>query len=247
MTNDSGKLFDQVLFESNRTCCICRDGARPVEIHHIDLNHDNNARDNLAVVCSICQKYVHAHIPFSRDWTPEQVRLYDESWRAICAARLLPETPARDVEEYRQEVLLELSLACHHWKNDYIDLQPRDLQNVTGSFRDAWDLLIEAGRHEDTSDEWQKYQSLFDDLINSVNSNLRSILTCHSDVIPAAIKTLVIRTIRQLSVERRVYKFFGPARTSVKSRAEGVLRALATLARAADAGTKVSPVVIWRE
>jgi hypothetical protein len=151
------------------------------------------------------------------------------------------------MDEYRQEVLLELALACHDWKNTYIALQPRNLLNVTGNFKDVWDLLIEAGRHEDSAEEWNKYQPLFDGSIDRVSGSLRSIVTCHSDVIPVALKTLVIRTIRQLSVEQTVYKFFGPAQTSVKMRTQGVLRTLATLARAADARTEVSPVVLFRE
>jgi hypothetical protein len=247
MSDDTNRLFDHVLFKSDRTCCICRDRSRPVKIHHIDGNHSNNERSNLAVLCDPCHTLAHTNIPFSRNLTPDQVRMYDESWRAICAARLLPEAPAREMEEYRQEVLLELSLACHEWKNAYIALQPRDLQSVTGNFKDAWDLLIEAGRHEDSAEEWNKYQPLFDEAINRVISNLRSILACHGDVVPVVLKTLMIRTMRQLFVERTVYKFFGPAQTSVKMRTQEVLGALATLARAADAGTKVSPVVPFRE
>jgi hypothetical protein len=247
MSDDNDRLFDRVLFESDRTCCICRDRARPVKVHHIDGNHSNNERSNLVVLCDPCHTLAHTNIPFSRNLTPEQVRLYDETWRAMCAARLLPGAVDRDNEEYRQEVLLELSFACHDWKNHYIQLQSRDLQNVTGNFKDVWDLLIEVGCHEASADEWNNYRPLFDESINRVIDNLRSILACHGDVIPASIKTLVIRTTRQLSVERTVYHIFGPARTSVKMRSQEVLRSLAALARAADAGTKASPVVPFRE
>ncbi len=246
MSNDTGNLFDRVLFESDRTCCKCRDPARPVEIHHIDLNRDNNERGNLAVVCSICQKFAHAHIPFSRSLTPEQVRMYDESWRGICAVRLLPETPARQMEEYRREVFLELTLACHAWKNSYIDLQPRTLVTTPNNFGDVWDWLIGAGHHEDSAEEWNRYRPLFDESIKTAINTLHTILACHGDVIPPELKTKVIRTTRQLSGERRVFTL-GPALTTLKSRAEGVLRALAELDRAADAGAKVSPFVPFRE
>ena len=120
MPNDADGLFDRVLFESDRTCCICRDRSRPVKIHHIDGNRSNNERSNLAVVCDPCHTLAHTNFPFSRNLAPDQVRLYDETWRAICAVRLLPEAPPRDMEEYRQEVFLELSLACHEWKNSCI-------------------------------------------------------------------------------------------------------------------------------
>ena len=202
MSDETDRLFDRVVFESDRTCCVCRDRSRPVKIHHIDGNHSNNERSNLAVLCDPCHTLAHTKIPFSRNLTPDQVRMYDESWQAICAARLLPATPAREMEEYRQEVLLELSLACHAWKNSYLTLQPRNFLDSSGKYSDIWDRLIEAGQCEDSADEWKRCRPLFDQSVNSVNDDLRTILTCHGEVIPAELKTLVIRTTRQLTVER---------------------------------------------
>ena len=242
MSDDTNQLFDRVLFESDRTCCICRDRSRPVKIHHIDANHSNNERSNLAVLCDPCHTLAHTNIPFSRNLTPDQVRMYDESWRTICAMRLLPETPAREMEEYRREVFLELTLACHAWKNSYIDLQPRTLLTTPNSFGDVWDWLIGAGHHEESAEEWNRYRPLFDESINTAIDTLRTILACHGDVIPPELKTMVIRTTRQLSVEWKVFTF-GPALTNLKSRAEGVLRALAKLDRAA----KASPVMPFQE
>jgi len=247
--------YERVVFESDQTCCKCRDRSRPVKIHHIDGNHSNDERSNLAVLCDPCHTLAHTHFPFAQNLTADLVRIYDENWRAICASKLSPETPAREpetaareTEEYCQEVLLELSLACHEWKNAYIDFQPRNLEIVTGNFKDVWDRLMDAGQHdEESAEEWNKYHPLFDQSINRVISNLRSILTCHGDVVPARLKTLVIRTVRQLTVERLVYELLGPTQTSVKMRTQGVIRALAMLARAADAGTTISPVVHWRE
>jgi hypothetical protein len=247
MAEDTETLFNQVLFESDRICCVCRDHSRPVQIHHIDGNHSNNDRSNLTVVCDPCHKIAHTTIPFSRNLTPDLVRLYDKSWRAICSARLLPEKSAQGVDEYRQEVLLELSLACHSWKNSYIALYPGNFRDVTGSFSDAWDMLMEAGIHPDSEEEWKRYLPLFEQSIERVIGTLQSIMTCYGDAVPVSLKTLTIRTIRQLAVERTVYKAFGPASTSVKARIQEVLRVMATLARSADAGTQVSPVVHFRE
>lgn len=246
MSDDTDQLFDRVLFESDRTCCICRDRSRPVKIHHIDGNHPNNERSNLAVLCDPCHTLAHTNIPFSRNLTPDQVRMYDETWRAICAVRLLPETPARETEEYQREVFLELTLACHAWKNSYMDLQPRSLLTTPNNFGDVWDWLIGAGHHEDSAEEWNRYRPLFDESLKTAIDTLHTILACHGDMIPSELKTKVIRTTRQLSVEQRVFTF-GPALSTLKSRAEGVLRALAKLDRAADARTKASPIVPFRE
>ena len=108
-------------------------------------------------------------------------------------------------------------------------------------------MLIDTGRHQDSAEEWNTYLPLFDLSINRVITNLQSILSCHGVVIPAALKTLVLRTIRQLSVEQTVFKVFSPAQTSVKMRIQEVLRALAMLARTANVRSHASPVVPFRE
>ena len=143
------KTEDQILFESDRTCCICRDKTRPVQIHHLDGDHSNNTRTNLVVLCDPCHKLAHTDIPFSRNLTPEQVRLYDASWRSICASRLSPEQRPDEVDEYRQEAVLELSLCCHAWKNVYMTLQLQSPAGMRAPSGDIWDFLIESGQHEE--------------------------------------------------------------------------------------------------
>jgi hypothetical protein len=232
MSDDKDRLFYRVLFESDRTCCICRDRSKPVKIHHIDGNHSNDERSNLAVVCDPCHTWTFTKIPFSRNLTPDLVRMYDKSWREICAMRLLPPTSAHEMEEYKREVLLDLTLACHAWKNNYIDLQPGILLTTPNSLGDVWDWLIDAGHHQESAEEWKKYRPLFDESINTAINTLQTILACHGGVISPDLKIIVIRTVRQLSVERKVFTF-GPTAGDLKPRAEGVLRALAKLDRAA--------------
>ena len=95
MSNEHEKLYDKVLFESDRTCCVCRDKNRPPQIHHIDGNHSNNDRVNLTVLCQLCHTLTHSTIPFTQPIRPGQVRMYDQSWRAICTAKVL----AAEVQE----------------------------------------------------------------------------------------------------------------------------------------------------
>jgi len=176
------------------------------------------------------------------------VRLYDETWRAICAAKLLPERSPVEVDEYRQEVLLELSLVCHGWKNTYMALYSGHFAEEPAGrkFADAWDLL-ETGIHQDSEDEWKRYLPLIDTAIDLVIKNLQTVLSCYGGIVPLPLKILTIRTIRQLTTERAVYKLLGPHATSVQTRIQGVLRALAMLSRTAEAGTKISPTVPFRE
>lgn len=216
MSNDTKKLFDLVLFESDRTCCLCREKERPVQIHHIDGNHSNNERSNLAVFCALCHTLAHTNVPFARDLTPDQVRLYDKSWRDICSAKLLPNAPPEDELEYRQEVILEVNLACHGWKNSYMRLYPGHFENVEGEFHDIWEKL-KSGSHADTSKERNHYQRLFQEDILTVVNRLQQILAGHGDVVPIKLKKQMLRTIRQLHVEASVY-MFPPEMCSIKSR-----------------------------
>lgn len=41
----------EVMFQHDRTCCVCRDPGRSVQIHHIDEDPNNHAIGNLAVLC----------------------------------------------------------------------------------------------------------------------------------------------------------------------------------------------------
>ncbi len=41
----------EVMFQHDRTCCVCRERGLAVQIHHIDENPANHAINNLAVLC----------------------------------------------------------------------------------------------------------------------------------------------------------------------------------------------------
>src|ERR1039458_4973453 len=56
----------QVLFASDRTCCVCRKPEKPVQIHHLDENPANNDADNLAVLCFDCHHETHIRGGFCR-------------------------------------------------------------------------------------------------------------------------------------------------------------------------------------
>lgn len=44
----------EVIFKSNRECCVCDNNRRGVHIHHIDGNNSNNKFENLAYLCFDC-------------------------------------------------------------------------------------------------------------------------------------------------------------------------------------------------
>ena len=81
------RLKDRVLFEADRTCCVCRQRGRSLQIHHIDDDPSNNDAGNLAVLCLECHSETQVHGGFSRGLTAGQVRLFRDNWKHIVAAR----------------------------------------------------------------------------------------------------------------------------------------------------------------
>lgn len=203
------ELAAEVMFASDRTCCVCRDPNRKTEIHHIDGDPSNNDRSNLAVVCKDHQSDAHTIHAFARNLTPDVIRLYNQTWRAIVRARLSLGGDQAVSIEYQQQVLLEIRLAPHTWKVHYMTLYPGHFQNTGYSSAerggDVWDMLSEFPVHRYSVDEWQKYVSLFDDAIMAVIARLNGILTAHGNVVPVSLKLAIMRSNSKLEVERSVY------------------------------------------
>ena len=73
------ELSARVLFESDRTCCVCCK-KMPVQIHHIDDDPSNNDIENLAVLCLLCHNETQLRGGFDRKLNAGQVRLYRADW-----------------------------------------------------------------------------------------------------------------------------------------------------------------------
>ena len=240
-----GNLAAEVMFASDQTCCVCRDQIRKTEIHHIDGDPSNNDRSNLAIVCKDHQSEAHTNHSFARNLTPDLIRLYDETWRAIVRTRLSPDGDQALEIEYQLQVLLEISLAPHAWKNHYMRLYPCHFSGVnysSGDRRgDVWDMLSECATHRYSDDEWKKYIPLFDGAINGVVARLNSILFAHGDVVPVLIKLAILRTNSQLGMERSVYpqlpqiiSMVGGEDSLFAARFKATIKPLSSLARLAD-------------
>ncbi len=64
------------LFVADRTCCVCGDPDKPVQIHHIDEDPSNNNLENLAVLCLDHQEETQIKGGFGRRLDAETVILY---------------------------------------------------------------------------------------------------------------------------------------------------------------------------
>lgn len=73
-------IASEVLFASDRVCCVCQTPGRPVQIHHIDSNPANNSFDNFAVLCLTCHNDTQIRGGFDRKLTTDLVRRYRADW-----------------------------------------------------------------------------------------------------------------------------------------------------------------------
>ncbi len=77
------KTVIQVLHDSKRTCCICRDLSRPIIIHHIkewSVSRDHSEQ-NLVVLCLEHHDLAHTKKGLSLALTPKQITGHKSKWR----------------------------------------------------------------------------------------------------------------------------------------------------------------------
>lgn len=76
-----------------RRCCICR-RFRPtkLQVHHIVQKSQGgtNEEDNLIVICLSCHADVHSKVPFTRRFSPEELRGHRDTLVRMVAEGTLP-------------------------------------------------------------------------------------------------------------------------------------------------------------
>lgn len=84
------ELAAVVLYKSHRTCCVCREPRKRVQLHHIDDDPSNNTEPNLAVLCTEHHNETRLSGDFGRKLDDAQVRLYKATWEeAVSDKRLV--------------------------------------------------------------------------------------------------------------------------------------------------------------
>ncbi len=74
------EIAAEILFLSDRTCCICCTRGKPVQLHHIDENPANNLIENLAVLCIDCHNETMIIGGFGRKLNGTQIKKYKNEW-----------------------------------------------------------------------------------------------------------------------------------------------------------------------
>jgi hypothetical protein len=137
-----------VLFRSDRTCCVCRERGKPIQIHHVDDNPADNEPENLAVVCVHCHNDTQVKGGFGRKLDALQVRQYRDDWvervkkrrddaDQIAAAHQSAPIPATRVE--RREALPEPAKVVN-----YIRTLPAIRRDIYDRARELWNTGVTA-------------------------------------------------------------------------------------------------------
>ncbi|WP_417367335.1 HNH endonuclease signature motif containing protein [Flavobacterium beibuense] len=77
----------ELLYMSNRTCCVCNMPGKAVQIHHIDENPANNDIQNLSVLCFDCHNDTMIKGGFGRKLDKYQVIKFRDTWHQRVKSR----------------------------------------------------------------------------------------------------------------------------------------------------------------
>ena len=76
----SDDLAAQIMFDSQFKCCVCEDGSRGDQIHHIDGNSSNNENENLVFLCLKHHGDASEKNPMRRTLSPKAIKKFRDSW-----------------------------------------------------------------------------------------------------------------------------------------------------------------------
>lgn len=106
-------VIDSLLLNNNFLCCACTgQKSHAFVIHHIDPYHtsQNNAYENLAVLCPSCHDLAHGGRSLALNLTQTQIRMAKESWEKACIARrsgdqiTVDAKPVYDIWSLREDI-----------------------------------------------------------------------------------------------------------------------------------------------
>lgn len=152
-TEIPSEVAAQVLFISDRTCCVCRTRGKPVQIHHIDDDPSHNDKQNLAVLCFDCHRETQIRGGFDRKLDAEQVILYRSDWlRAVAANRAISEAD-REIHQGAEAIDVELftSIAEIYRENKQYELLAVHYNQIGNT--ELRDKYVELALQENPSDD----------------------------------------------------------------------------------------------
>ncbi|MGY0067384.1 HNH endonuclease signature motif containing protein [Streptomyces sp. QTS137] len=209
------ELAAQVLFASDRACCVCRAKGKPIQIHHIDDDPSNNNFSNLSVLCLDCHDLTQITGGFGRKLDADQVRLYRNHWiDSVAESRKSSAPSISELEDRDLELRLATSIAeINIEKEDWADLA---LHYANIGNRELQEKYTEKAIATGVSDEMHCY--------------LRS-RQGRPDLIPADVSEREIRRLSEgpyadVTQLARLLRILGRTRDSMRNYAQGMIESL---------------------
>lgn len=200
-------LAAEVLFLADRTCCVCRNPERKIQIHHVDENPSRNTLLNLATLCADCHSDAHTTQAFARNLTALVIGRYNETWRDIVRARLMmPSGVESEKVEYSAEVLQEVQWICLRWLNRLLYLVPNDFYSDQVN-RDPWPSVIGRGFPQFSQENYERYLPLFKVHSNEVADLLERLVATFGDALPTAVKLKIFKVSRSVRIEAIAFEY----------------------------------------
>jgi hypothetical protein len=132
----------EILFLSDRTCCVCNVRGKQVQIHHIDENPANNSIDNLSILCFDCHNQTMIKGGFGRKLEANQIIKYRSEWLDRVKNR---KTKADEIASIQTVTgSTETVIVTTTLDEDYLDYKTYDDPNILKDYLDKILIIHQA-------------------------------------------------------------------------------------------------------
>lgn len=198
----------EVLTSCRRRCCICFGLNSDAEIKrgqiaHLDHDPSNNKVDNLAFLCLDHHSEFDSSSRQTKGFLDDEVKEY--RLRLIEYLDVPTNTTSAEV---KADLMQELSMVCHYWKNAYIDLYPGHFKDVQSpdNPRDVWEVFQMKVKHIYSDEEWSRYLPLYHPGIRDLVSRFDRLASVWGEYLDDDIKHMLLKTTSQLQNQARFYE-----------------------------------------
>lgn len=152
------EISAEVLFLHDHTCCICREKGKAIQIHHVDDDPSNNARENLAVLCLQDHDSTQVTGGFGRRLNASEVKHYRDDWlervkrRREEADRIASERMGNVQATAQTDTDIEWARPPQQMLNAYIEHLPELLKVCFAKAQAEWDAGVTARVRNATSE-----------------------------------------------------------------------------------------------
>ena len=111
-----------VLFRSDRTCCVCHKAGKQVQIHHINDNPADNDPVNLAVLCLECHAQTQLTGGFGRKLNAAVVIRYRDHWLSVVEMRRSAESLESELRKDEETHPISSTSQDYHLSAETVDV-----------------------------------------------------------------------------------------------------------------------------